>query len=90
MLEQLGIPTVVIGSDEFEPLAHLEATNRGLAALPVAVIRHPLGGISEDEVKKKAVGLVDQVVRALTTTPEGRSDAPERLWDVRAATGSGR
>ena len=70
MLEQLGIPTVVIGSDEFEPLAHLEATNRGLASLPVAVVRHPLGGIEEALVRQKAVGLVEAVVRALTAPRE--------------------
>ena len=66
MLEQQGIPTVVMGTNEFEQLAKLEAKNRGLADLPLALIPHPLGGIREEEVVKKADLAVDLVVRAVT------------------------
>ncbi|HMB33688.1 MAG TPA: hypothetical protein VKV41_06640 [Methylomirabilota bacterium] len=66
MLEQQGIPTVVMGTNEFEQLAKLEAKNRGLADLPLALIPHPLGGIREEEVVKKADLAVDVVVRAVT------------------------
>ena len=66
MLEQRGIPTVVMGTYEFEQLARLEAKNRGLADLPLALIPHPLGGIREDEVLKKAELVIDLVVKAVT------------------------
>jgi len=66
VLEQQGIPTVVMGTTEFEQLAKLEAKNRGLADLPLALIPHPLGGIREEEVVKKADLAVDVVVRAVT------------------------
>jgi hypothetical protein len=66
VLEQKGIPSVVMGTFEFEQLAKLEAKNRGLADLPLALIPHPLGGIREDEVLKKAEQVVDVVVKALT------------------------
>ena len=66
MLEQRGVPTVVVGTSEFEALARLEAKNRGIETLPLALVPHPLGGIQEDEVKKKAELAVDAVVRALT------------------------
>ena len=66
MLEQQGIPTVVMGTYEFEQLAKLESRNRGLADLPLALIPHPLGGIREEEVVKKADLAVDVVVRAVT------------------------
>ena len=66
MLEQHGIPTVVMGTTEFEQLARLEARNRGLAELPLALIPHPLGGIREEEVVTKADLVVDVVVRAVT------------------------
>ena len=66
MLEQHGIPTVVMGTLEFEQLASLEARNRGLADLPLALIPHPLGGIREEEVVKKADLVIDVVVRAVT------------------------
>jgi len=66
MLEQRGVPTVVLGTWEFEALARLEAQNRGIADLPLALIPHPLGGIREDEVLKKADLALDAVVRAVT------------------------
>ena len=66
MLEQHGIPTVVMGTKEFETLATLEARNRGLADLPLALIPHPLGGIHEEEVVRKAELVIDVVVSAVT------------------------
>ena len=66
MLEQRGIPTVVMGTYEFEQLAKLEAKNRGLADLPLTLIPHPLGGIREDEVLKKAELAVEIVRKAVT------------------------
>jgi hypothetical protein len=66
VLEQQGIPTVVMGTNEFEQLARLEARNRGLADLPLALIPHPLGGIREDEVVKKAELAVEVVRKAVT------------------------
>ena len=66
MLEQHGIPTVVMGTKEFETLATLEARNRGLADLPLALIPHPLGGIHEEEVVRKAELVIEAVVSAVT------------------------
>jgi hypothetical protein len=65
-LEQHGIPTVVMGTLEFEQLARLESRNRGLEDLPLALIPHPLGGIREEEVVKKADLAVEVVVAAVT------------------------
>ena len=55
-----------MGTKEFESLAMLEARNRGLAELPLALIPHPPGGIHEEEVVKKADLAIDAVVRAVT------------------------
>jgi hypothetical protein len=66
VLEQRGVPTVVMGTFEFEALARLEAKNRGLEALPLALVPHPLGGIAEDEVRKKADLAIEAVLKALT------------------------
>jgi hypothetical protein len=57
---------VVMGTYEFEQLAKLESKNRGLADLPLALIPHPLGGIREDEVVKKAELVVEVVRKAVT------------------------
>ena len=55
-----------MGTFEFEALARLEAKNRGLEALPLALVPHPLGGIPEDEVEKKADLAIESVLKALT------------------------
>jgi len=66
MLEQRGVPTVVMGTFEFEQLARLEAKNRGIADLPLALVPHPLGGIKEDEVVRKADLVIEAVLKAVT------------------------
>ena len=66
MLEQKGVPTAVMGTFEFEALARLEAKNRGLEGLPLALVPHPLGGIREDEVMRRADLAIESVVKALT------------------------
>ena len=65
MLEQRGVPTATMGTFEFEALARLEAENRGIAALPLALIPHPLGGIHEDEVVRKAGLALEAVLKAV-------------------------
>jgi hypothetical protein len=65
MLEQRGVPTVVMGTFEFEALAKLESRNRGIEGLPLALIPHPLGGIHEDEVLRKADLAIEAVLKAV-------------------------
>jgi hypothetical protein len=66
MLEQRGVPTAVMGTFEFEQLARLEAKNRGIPDLPLALVPHPLGGIKEDEVIRKADLVIEAVLKAVT------------------------
>jgi hypothetical protein len=66
MLEQRGVPTATMGTFEFEALARLEAKNRGIENLPLALVPHPLGGIHEEEVVKKADLALEAVLKALT------------------------
>jgi hypothetical protein len=66
MLEQRGVPTAVMGTFEFEALARLEAKNRGLEELPLALVPHPLGGIREEEVVRKANLALKSVLKAVT------------------------
>jgi hypothetical protein len=66
MLEQRGVPTATMGTFEFEALARLEARNRGIENLPLALVPHPLGGIHDEEVLKKADLAIDAVLAAVT------------------------
>jgi hypothetical protein len=65
MLEQRGVPTAVMGTFEFEALARLEARNRGIEALPLALVPHPLGGLPEAEVVAKADLVIEAVLKAV-------------------------
>jgi hypothetical protein len=65
VLEQRGVPTVIMGTFEFEALARLEAKNRGIETLPLALVPHPLGGIPVDEVMKKADLAIEAVLKAV-------------------------
>jgi hypothetical protein len=65
MLEQRGVPTATMGTFEFEALARLEAKNRGIETLPLALVPHPLGGIHEDEVVRKADLAIESVLKAV-------------------------
>jgi hypothetical protein len=55
-----------MGTFEFEGLAKLEAKNRGIEDLPLALVPHPLGGIHENEVVLKADLALESVLKALT------------------------
>ncbi len=55
-----------MGTVEFEGLARLEARNRGLEALPLALVPHPLGGIHDEEVLRRADLAIESVVKAVT------------------------
>ncbi|HEY7521228.1 MAG TPA: hypothetical protein VIE36_23300 [Methylomirabilota bacterium] len=66
MLEQRGVPTATMGTFEFEALARLESKNRGIETLPLALIPHPLGGIHEDDVVRKADLAIEAVLKAVT------------------------
>ena len=65
-MESRGVPTVVIGTDEFTELARLESRNRGVAGLPLVMVPHPLGGIPEIDVLKKVDAAVAPVAAAIT------------------------
>jgi hypothetical protein len=62
-VERKGIPAVAIVTDRFEALARSVAGSLGRPFLQLAVIPHPLGGLSKEEVYGKAEGALEDVVR---------------------------
>jgi hypothetical protein len=69
-LEKKGIPTVTICTDAFVGLAREEAKNLGMPDLPLAIIKHPIGGEPLSVIHQRAEDAVAQVARALTGAPE--------------------
>ena len=57
---------MVLGTDEFRPLAAIQSRAHGLPDLPVVTVPHPIGGIAEGAVIDKARPAVDLAAAALT------------------------
>ena len=66
-LERRGVPTVTVCTHLFVRLGEVERRALGMPELPMAIARHPLGGLKADAVLAKADALLDQVVSGLTT-----------------------
>jgi len=60
---------VTICTDAFIALAREESRNLGRPDLPLAIIRHPLGGEGEARVRQQASEVARQVALALTRAP---------------------
>lgn len=58
-----GVPTVLIGTDVFEPLAKGEAAAYGFAALPLVIVPHPLGVRDAEAVRALAEQAYEGVLR---------------------------
>ncbi|ETX08657.1 MAG: hypothetical protein ETSY2_04075 [Candidatus Entotheonella gemina] len=67
-MENRGVPTVMVCTDEFSQLGRNEAESLGLPYLPIALVPHPLGGQKPDRILEKAEKSIDQVV-AIATSP---------------------
>lgn len=64
-LEGLGIPSVMVASDQFTVAADVQA--RALGADPARVfVAHPIQDRTDDELRALADGAVDDILRALT------------------------
>jgi hypothetical protein len=77
-LEQQGIPTVTICSTAFSAAARVQAAARGLAALPIVEIPHPMHTASASLVEQRARDAAQTIAKALI---EG-ADATARAEDA--------
>ena len=64
------MPTVTICSSEFVALGRAEAEALGMPALPLAIIKHPLGGLAADEVQQRATSVLNTVEQLCTTSEQ--------------------
>ncbi|HEY7365802.1 MAG TPA: hypothetical protein VIE37_17035 [Methylomirabilota bacterium] len=67
--ESRGIPAVAIMTEPFVPGARAVAELNGLADYPFVVIGHPIANDRDDELRKKAEGVVTQIAALLTERP---------------------
>lgn len=58
----MGLPTVVIASEDFEELAHSSAQALGLPEARILTIAHPIGGVPDGILRQRAESSVEQLM----------------------------
>jgi hypothetical protein len=84
-MEALGVPSIVVVTDKFVPLADTIAMTVGRTDLTKVVIPHPFGGLPEEEIRERAALTAARLAEALRQpapagSPDGQSGVdPPRL-----------
>jgi hypothetical protein len=65
-LEQRGVPTAVICTDQFVASAKAQAAICGNPDYPFVVVPHPIGSLTPVELRERARAATSQVVEILT------------------------
>jgi len=65
-LEQRGVPTAVICTDEFIASAKAQAAICGNPDYPFVVVTHPIGSLTPAELRERARTAAGQVIEILT------------------------
>ena len=68
-LEEKGVPTVPLATDEFRTAARVQASRLGRPDLDAVFVPHPIQDRTDDEVRDAWLAMV----------PEGRLGRPEEL-----------
>jgi hypothetical protein len=70
-LERAGIPTVLLTTTRFAPIAATLAADSGLADVRAVVLEHPVGGIDAATLAARADAAADSAAALLTGTAGG-------------------
>ena len=64
-LEALGVPAIAICTEPFESGAHAMANLGGIPEYPYALIQHPIGSLTPQQIRERAIEAAPQVIRSL-------------------------
>ena len=65
-MEARGVPCVLLATGPFEGLARQLGESYGFARTRVAIVEHPLGGISKEAVHERAAAVAEAVLGLLS------------------------
>ncbi|HEY0453314.1 MAG TPA: hypothetical protein VGD70_29715 [Actinophytocola sp.] len=74
-LEKLGIPTVSVITEPFGFKARAEVTALGLGTVAIQILPHPIGQISDEEMRALTDQAYDEVLFGLTHPAEEVAEA---------------
>jgi hypothetical protein len=61
----MGLPTVVIASEDFEELARSSAQALGLPEARILTVAHPIGGVADEILRRRAESSVELLMSLL-------------------------
>ena len=67
-----GKPAITIASNQFADAAEVQAKALGLPDLQCVYVQHPIADNEDEEIRRKADRIVDQLVSALSGQPEAK------------------
>jgi hypothetical protein len=73
--EKRGVPTVTVCTSGFASLLKRTGEANGFPHLAIVPVSHPIGGIDLTEVRKKAEGAINDIIKVLTEPSEKLSEA---------------
>ncbi len=65
-MERRGVPAAVICTEPFRTTVETVSKVRGMAGYPVAYIPHPVGSLSDDDLKERAKDIAPEIKKLLT------------------------
>ncbi len=69
-MEKLGVPTVSVVTEPFGFKARAEVTALGMDTVPIQILPHPIGQISDEEMRALTDEAYEEVVFGLTRPAE--------------------
>jgi hypothetical protein len=76
-LERRGIPGVFVATSEFVQAAVAQSTSLGFPTVARVFTPHPVQDRTDDEVRAYADLVYDQIVAAVTASPDGQAAAAD-------------
>jgi hypothetical protein len=64
-LEALGVPAIAICTEPFESGAKAIANLGGMPDYPFALIQHPIGSLTPEQMRERAIEAAPQVIASL-------------------------
>ena len=64
-LEALGVPAIAICTEPFESGAQAIANLGGIPDYPFVIIQHPIGSLTTEQIRERAIEAAPQVIQSL-------------------------
>ena len=67
--EKLGVPAIAICTEPFESGARAMTVLGGIPDYPFALIQHPIGSLTPEQIRERALEAAPQVIGSLLARP---------------------